>query len=168
VEPTLVYQIEFVGPSGNVQVGVDASGTTSLTQQGGNADDTADAFFDVDTLPAGPGGFPTGFAFSEIFAGQTFHDNDLKFTLDADTIYYVNMEIILSGTSYAGGNATLSANIDPQFFAPPGYTIELSPGISNEAATPLPAALPLFATGLGALGLFGWRGKRKNTAAIAA
>ena len=35
-------------------------------------------------------------------------------------------------------------------------------------ATPLPAALPLFATGLGALGLLGWRRKRKNAAAIAA
>ena len=34
--------------------------------------------------------------------------------------------------------------------------------------TPLPAALPLFATGLGAMGLLGWRRKRKNTAAIAA
>jgi len=33
--------------------------------------------------------------------------------------------------------------------------------------TPLPAALPLFAGGLGALGLFGWRRKRK-AAAIAA
>ena len=30
------------------------------------------------------------------------------------------------------------------------------------AATPLPAALPLFATGLGALGLVGWRRKRKR------
>ncbi len=36
------------------------------------------------------------------------------------------------------------------------------------SATPLPAALPLFATGLGALGLFGWRKKRKNAAANAA
>jgi hypothetical protein len=35
------------------------------------------------------------------------------------------------------------------------------------APTPVPAALPLFATGLGALGLFGWRRKRKNAAAIA-
>ena len=35
------------------------------------------------------------------------------------------------------------------------------------AATPLPAALPLFATGLGALGLFGWR-RKKKTAALAA
>ena len=34
-------------------------------------------------------------------------------------------------------------------------------------ATPLPAALPLFATGLGSLGLFGWRRKRK-AAALAA
>jgi hypothetical protein len=33
--------------------------------------------------------------------------------------------------------------------------------------TPLPAALPLFASGLGALGLFGWRRKRKNAAAVA-
>jgi hypothetical protein len=29
------------------------------------------------------------------------------------------------------------------------------------AATPLPAALPLFAGGLGAIGLFGWRRKKK-------
>jgi len=33
---------------------------------------------------------------------------------------------------------------------------------------PLPTALPLFAGGLGALGLLGWRKKRKNAAAIAA
>ena len=32
--------------------------------------------------------------------------------------------------------------------------------------TPLPAALPLFATGLGALGLLGWRRKRKAQAAV--
>jgi hypothetical protein len=34
--------------------------------------------------------------------------------------------------------------------------------------TPLPAALPLFATGLGAMGLFGWRRKRKAVAVAAA
>jgi len=35
------------------------------------------------------------------------------------------------------------------------------------AATPLPAALPLFAGGLGGLGLLGWRRKRKSATAIA-
>ncbi len=39
---------------------------------------------------------------------------------------------------------------------------------TGASATPLPAALPLFATGLGAMGLFGWRRKRKSAAAIAA
>ena len=37
----------------------------------------------------------------------------------------------------------------------------------DTVVTPTPAALPLFATGLGALGLFGWRRKRKNVTAVA-
>ena len=39
---------------------------------------------------------------------------------------------------------------------------------SENSQTPLPAALPLFATGLGTLGLLGWRRKRKAAAALAA
>jgi hypothetical protein len=42
-----------------------------------------------------------------------------------------------------------------------------TPEILKVDPTPLPAALPLFATGLGATGLFGWRRKRK-AAGIAA
>jgi hypothetical protein len=38
-------------------------------------------------------------------------------------------------------------------------------GNNNVGQTPLPAAFPLFATGLGALGLLGWRRKRKAIAA---
>ena len=34
--------------------------------------------------------------------------------------------------------------------------------------TPLPPALPLFASGMAAMGLLGWRKKRKKTAAMAA
>ena len=37
-------------------------------------------------------------------------------------------------------------------------------GLLTTTPTPVPAALPLFATGLGALGLFGWRRKRKAQA----
>jgi hypothetical protein len=36
--------------------------------------------------------------------------------------------------------------------------------VTDPAITPLPAALPLFGTGLGALGLLGWRRKRKAQA----
>ena len=42
------------------------------------------------------------------------------------------------------------------------FTIEIG------ATTPLPAALPLFASGLGVMGLFGWRRKRKNGGVAAA
>ena len=39
-------------------------------------------------------------------------------------------------------------------------------GGGGQGQTPIPAALPLFATGLGGLGLVGWRRKRKLTAAL--
>ena len=51
-----------------------------------------------------------------------------------------------------------------------GVDISLSPtsySLDDVSATPLPGALPLFATGLGAMGLFGWRRKRKKSAALA-
>jgi len=49
-------------------------------------------------------------------------------------------------------------------WAPNGTVILTDNGI---ATTPLPAALPLFASGLGAFGLLGWR-RKKKAAALAA
>jgi len=52
-----------------------------------------------------------------------------------------------------------------------GYVLFSGTGIDplpDQTVVPIPAALPLFATGLGALGLLGWRRKRKNVAANAA
>jgi hypothetical protein len=45
---------------------------------------------------------------------------------------------------------------------------DFAPDNSDASVTPLPAALPLFASGGGLLGFLGWRRKRKNAAAIAA
>ena len=45
-----------------------------------------------------------------------------------------------------------------------GDLIISTDGSINAAATPLPAALPLFAGGLGTLGIIGWRRKRKALA----
>ena len=39
--------------------------------------------------------------------------------------------------------------------------------VVGTGATPLPAALPLFAGGLGAMGLLGWRRKRKAAGIVA-
>jgi hypothetical protein len=66
------------------------------------------------------------------------------------------------------GVAYLSTNDGGTSFAyyagVPGLLTVSQTSLGNLAATatPLPAALPLFATGLGALGLLGWRRKRKN------
>lgn len=44
---------------------------------------------------------------------------------------------------------------------------QMQVGGTSVSATPLPAALPLFATGLGAMGLLGWRKRRKAALAAA-
>jgi hypothetical protein len=49
-----------------------------------------------------------------------------------------------------------SGECGPQF-----YVSALTYDTGSKTTVPLPAALPLFATGLGALGLLGWRKKRK-------
>ena len=48
------------------------------------------------------------------------------------------------------------------FFRTFGFSGTVQAAVS---ASPVPAALPLFASGLGALGMLGWRKKRKQTAA---
>jgi hypothetical protein len=45
-----------------------------------------------------------------------------------------------------------------------GFVVTSTNFIGTVSTVPLPAALPLFATGLGALGLLGWRRKRKAAA----
>jgi hypothetical protein len=58
---------------------------------------------------------------------------------------------------------TTSVDISTSANSPFGYTQNIGPIAYDLTTTPLPAALPLFAGGLGALGLFGWR-KRKAVA----
>jgi hypothetical protein len=71
--------------------------------------------------------------------GGVFFPSILPSTLDVSTS---------SLASFLGGPGTIDYSI----------SINLPDGAY---VTPIPAALPLFATGLGALGLLGWRRKRK-------
>jgi len=69
--------------------------------------------------------------------------------------------------NFCGGDGpgiVLLVNGDP-FQSMTGIVVIAS---NDLATTPLPPALPLFATGLGVLGLLGWRKKRKGAAATAA
>ena len=66
------------------------------------------------------------------------------------------------GFSPSGGTVGLVT-----YFGPWGFSGGSTDTVLTPAATPVPAALPLFATGLGALGLLGWR-RKKKVAALAA
>ena len=89
----------------------------------------------------------------------------------------VNPSLFLSvPQGYLSGNLSDSATYDGATFTslgvtPGTYTWTWGSGdsassftIDAVATTPLPATLPLFAGGLGALGLLGWRRKRKAQA----
>jgi hypothetical protein len=69
------------------------------------------------------------------------------------------------GVSFAGTAESVDFGGSAEYIVFDDITLGAS---SPVGATPLPAALPLFATGLGLTGLLGWRRKRKASAAIAA
>jgi hypothetical protein len=79
--------------------------------------------------------------------GSFTYTPDLNFS-GTDTFLYHDIGIILSISAQLTNLATVSIVVTPV------------------TTTPLPAALPLFATGLGVMGLLGWRRKRKGAAAI--
>jgi hypothetical protein len=83
--------------------------------------------------------FADGSILRILLSDETFHDQTGLFGFDP-------------------ANPNQSVGVDATFTLERGALI----------ATPLPAALPLFAGGLGAMGLLGWRRKRKTPAPAAA
>lgn len=70
----------------------------------------------------------------------------------------------VTGLTSEAGSGFIAAflTIDPAFARAGEFSLAFSPGIGNPpAVTPLPAALPLFGTGLGFMGLMGWWRKRR-------
>ena len=99
------------------------------------------------------------------------------FTENLTTVDYIGrgapnaVLVVLQGLINGPGflNATVFLELNANQVGGPDTSISWSATESstNPVATPLPAALPLFATGLGAFGLLGWRRKRKASALAA-
>jgi hypothetical protein len=85
--------------------------------------------------------------------GYTTETANATFNSNIALNFVVGVNEFLVSDINSGGGPSGAA-----FFATVTYDV---------SQTPLPAALPLFATGLGALGLLGWRRKRKAAAIVA-
>jgi hypothetical protein len=87
-----------------------------------------------------------------LFAGSIPVDNNgILFSFGADIV----------ANLYSVGSSFFLSVDDPSSFWNPG-----DPGTLQVTATPIPAALPLFATGLGLVGLLEWRRKRRKIAVM--
>jgi hypothetical protein len=159
----LTFDFSFTNVSGNI----DGTVTGEIDGLVNNeANQTPTAIF-IDSAPAGLGlVFSTPFnLLADNFAsyGYQFSVSDGTLTglfEETDAATYLFQFYLLPG------NVALINLWFPQYgnsvigIAPPDFVAV--------TATPLPAALPLFATGLGAMGLFNWRRKRKNGPAVSA
>jgi hypothetical protein len=164
----LTYYLMFAGTPGDVSVHVQASGgasaqgTNDLNGYGHN-EASATLFMHLYS-----GGTTTGPDLLNQAANSNYRNGSgpglQTFSVNQDMTFTANLvyQVVMSAYASAVGDETSTAYVDPFFTAPAGYSIYTSSGIGNLAAvTPIPAALPLFTSGLGALGLVGWRKRRK-------
>jgi hypothetical protein len=147
---TLTYSFEIVGPSGLVPLHIVGLGTDNSLN--GQAELVINNRLDQ-----------VGNINVALANGAENWTLNTTTNFEANVQYYVNMEadeVVSCGGLEGSCSGSFivyndpSINISPTFADANQYSIVFSPGV---AATPLPAALPLFATGLGALGLLGWR-----------
>lgn len=175
LNPILQYSLYILGPAGEVQVGVNANSSSSISGDAPGA--VTETVQQTQFFVTGPGGGvivdqsfveqPNGLA---SYSGPTtggFSDTG-TYTFYTGEEYTGLLQIQLIGDisgAWGGGSLTETAYIDPQFFLPTGYTLLLSPGVGN-GGTPVPAppSFSLFVAGLGGLGLLGWRRKKKAAA----
>jgi hypothetical protein len=163
----LRYQFDFNGPATSVPMIVGANGL--LTSSGGGSNEVRlQVFGNGVSIDLNLGCFGSG-SCTQTFSGQSLNNPNF-FT---GSVYTVTMTILLNGGAAGGTNQdqkqTMTGSIDPMFTIDlanaSDFTFEFSDGLIPPAsATPVPAALPLFASGTAALGLLMRRRKRKQVA----
>jgi hypothetical protein len=158
---TYQYFIELTGPSGTVPLTVNTTGSAV----GGSGSEaivglTNTTDFSVPYLVYTSDGAVSVFdnGFTENSSGS-FNRSDVV-NIAADEVYRVTLVVQVFADS---SNPQETASVDPYFQFPVGYSLDISSGVGNSpaAATPIPAALPLFAGGLGIVGFLAKR--RKNS-----
>jgi hypothetical protein len=116
---------------------------------------------------------PGAFAISN---DQSFSTNVTTVITDgsASTTISINLNgsVLPSSPFFSYLEGTNTAAVLLQFSGDQSFAIASANGLSGSVtydytAAPLPAALPLFATGIGGLGLLGWRRKPKTQAVAA-
>jgi len=93
--------------------------------------------------------------------------SSLALTLAPATRYWIGLSSANTNAAWAWSVDISGPGVVGEFYSERGNTFTNDSGpylmqISGDVVTPLPAALPLFAGGLGASGLLGWRRKRKG------
>ena len=101
---------------------------------------------------------PTSGTVTGLTPGTSFTGNAFDVGSSANTLYFVsstNPTLLFSVNETTGVQNFIFLN------AP---VTDMTAGVTGASTVPIPGALPLFATGLGALGLLGWRRKKKAAA----
>jgi uncharacterized protein (TIGR03118 family) len=104
---------------------------------------------------------------NDLLVGNFSYKNSFISAFDPVTGTFEGMIQVDTGSNTPGGLWALDFGVGGMNGDP--NTLYFTDGINGETdglfgaidSTPLPAALPLFATGLGGLGLLSWRRKRK-------
>jgi hypothetical protein len=150
---------------GNMYGTVFGTVTGTIVLPDGNA--TNEAATSV-TITSAPSSLASLFPDPILAADLTNPTNDNSFTVSNGKITSALFYYTVSG----GGSFEISSSAsyrdlllnfsDAGVIEPGNFTT-----FTSVATTPLPGALPLLATGLGGLGLFGWRRRRKAQAVAA-
>ncbi len=165
----------FTVPSGNLSFNpTDSSSIYTLgpwLATGGVASATyINGAASTDNMAGPSGNAGTLFQFTgsvTVTNGETFtaaHDDGLTLIIDGLTVISAPgpTSAVLTTDTYTGPSGTYAFDlVYGECCGPPA---ELVVNLPFTAATPLPAALPLFASGLGVVGFLGLRRKRKAAA----
>jgi hypothetical protein len=149
-DPTAAYNLTNVSFSHNTSI-PDFSGPPFLVQTIYNG-----------ALTLSGGGNGIGGSYTGTF--QLFNDTSGG-TIHADLTDLIGSGVLAGYTGFGTVDGTVAFS---PILPPNGFDGTFDVTVSATLSNPLPAALPLFASGLGALGLLGWHRKRKSVAATAA